>query len=252
MEKINKKMRYRCTNIWLFIRSVDAVYHWLGVGSLAILLAKVLVLNSIPAPLRFMSAVSPVVEGVLGSVIASYIFYLFCVHPQTFKERKTSAAFVNQILTRIKKSFESHIKSISDTLNDDSTEADFEAVFTKLDPFTEAPLIIDVSSMAKADWFGFFLDNNVHLETNISRLMDSRLYIDIETINILTRISNCLWFSHIRRLMNHKHMFTPTINYFVSQKPPEMSVCRELYVLKELIRSLQPAIDATEKFKDRV
>lgn len=80
-------MLERCKETYRFLRSVDALYHWIGLGSLVVLLSKVAVLNSIPAPLHFMSAISPVVEGILGSVIASYIFYMFCIHPPVFAEK---------------------------------------------------------------------------------------------------------------------------------------------------------------------
>ncbi|HAS1065202.1 TPA: hypothetical protein I3789_004636 [Enterobacter cloacae] len=246
----NKNMRDRCATLWLFFSSAGAAYHWIGFGSLAVLLVKVLVLNGIPAPLRVMSAVSPVVEGVLGSVIASYIFYLLCIHPQVYKEKKTSAAFVNLILTRIKNSFEGHLKDISPTLNYDSTAQDFDVVFTALDPFTDAPLLLQPIPPIRADWFGFFLDNKMRINTNISRLMDSRLVLDIETINTLNKITSCAWFTHIEHMGDHKHLLSRSHNHFVNADKPEASCCRSLYDLKELIRSLQPAIDATEKLKD--
>lgn len=50
-----KNMRERCKETYRFLRSVDALYHWIGLGSLVVLLFKVAVLNCIPAPLHFMS-----------------------------------------------------------------------------------------------------------------------------------------------------------------------------------------------------
>ncbi|QQK72184.1 hypothetical protein HG702_12305 [Pectobacterium versatile] len=129
-----KNIRNCCRRRWLLLRSVDAVYHWIGLSSLAILLFKVVVLNDIPAPVRFMSSVSPVVEGVLGSVIASYIFYLLCIHPPIFAAKKITADFEHSILLRIKLSFESHLRGISPTLNYDSTEQEIYAVFLALAP----------------------------------------------------------------------------------------------------------------------
>lgn len=133
---MTKKKPGKCTAAWRFFRSADLLYHWIGLGSFAILLIKVLVLNNISAPLRFMSAVSPVVEGILGSVIASYIFYIFCIHPPIYAERKTSATFVNFILTRISKNFEQHLTGISATLGYHSTPDEFLSAFTGIDPFS--------------------------------------------------------------------------------------------------------------------
>ncbi|MBJ9111154.1 hypothetical protein I5449_07135 [Citrobacter sp. FDAARGOS_156] len=49
-ERMIKNIRNCCRSRGLLLRSVDAVYHWIGLSSLAILLFKVVVLNDIPAP----------------------------------------------------------------------------------------------------------------------------------------------------------------------------------------------------------
>ncbi|EKN3387400.1 hypothetical protein ACPSVR_004173 [Yersinia enterocolitica] len=249
-----KNMRERCKETYRFLRSVDALYHWIGLGSLVVLLFKVAVLNCIPAPLHFMSAVSPVVEGILGSVIASYIFYMFCIHPPVFAEKKTSAAFVNFILTRIKKGFDEHLRNVSSTLSYDSTEQDFYATFTGINPFARnAPLLLQAHpKLIYADWFEFFQNHNVHIKKEISRLLDSRLTLDIETIYILNLINDCSWFMITEKLAGLKGQMTNGHNPFVNPNQPAISCCSSMYELKEFIRSLQPAIDATDKLAGRV
>ncbi|MBE5201990.1 hypothetical protein IG612_05035 [Pectobacterium sp. FL60-S17] len=247
-----KNIRNCCRRRWLLLRSVDAVYHWIGISSLAILLFKVVVLNDIPAPVRFMSSVSPVVEGVLGSVIASYIFYLLCIHPPIFAAKKTTADFEHSILLRIKLSFESHLRGISPTLNYDSTEQEIYAVFLALAPSSKtSPLGVPGDPSVKFDWFIYFQDSNQHIHTNVMRLLDSRLALDIETINTLNKISSCTWFSIIARFANINVGLPRGGNPFVNASQPDGALCRCFYELKELIRSLQPAIDAAAKLKDQ-
>lgn len=238
--------------LWHFLRAVDAPYHWIGLGSFAVLLVKVLILNSIPAPLDFMSAVSPVVEGILGSVIASYIFYIFCIHPPLYTEKKTSAAFVHFILARITKSFEEHIKGLSATLSYDSTADDFYQVFTGLSPFNKnAPLLVQVSPQPiYADWFQYFQNENARLQKEIMRLMDSRLTLDTEMTYILNVINDCSWFSVIGHMTNVKAQLSSVHNPFVNPSHPEQSCCECMYELKELIRKLQPVIDKTGKLTE--
>jgi hypothetical protein len=255
MNNMRKTKPGRCIKIWRFLSSADALYHWIGLGSLAVLLIKVLVLNGIAAPLRFMSAVSPVVESVLGSVIASYIFYMFCIHPPVFAEKKTSAVFVNFILTRIKKSFEDHMRGISPTLSYDSAADDFYKAFTGIAPFTNtAPLLIQVSpQMIYADWFGYFHNENTRINEEITRLMDSRLNLNTEMTFILNLINDSSWFMAVKSMTNMKNQMSPSQNPnpFVNSSQPETSLCKSMYDLKELIRSLQPAIDATGKLAER-
>jgi len=238
-----------CKGVWRFLCAADPLYHWIGLGSFAFLLAKVLVLNNIPAPLSFMSAVSPVVEGILGSVIASYIFYIFCIHPSLYAEKKTSASFVNFILTRITKSFEEHLRGISDKLSYDATAEEFYTAFTCIDPFSRnAPLLLQVSPhLVRADWFQYFENEMTRLKKEVMRLMDSRLSLDTEMTYILNRINDCNWFMTIEQMISWKGQLAVNYNHFVNPDSPASSSCKSLYDLKELIRNLKPIINKTGK-----
>lgn len=196
-----------------------------------------------------MSAVSPVVEGILGSVIASYIFYIFCIHPPLYAEKKTSASFVNFILTRMTKSFEEHLRGISDKLSYDATAEEFYTAFTCIDPLSRnAPLLVQVSPHhVHADWFQYFENEMIRLKKEVLRLMDSRLSLDTEMTYILNRINDCGWFMIIEHMIGMKGQLAANYNHFVNPDRPANSSCKSLYDLKELIRNLQPIIDTTGK-----
>lgn len=249
---MSKKKRGKCAAAWRFFRSADPLYHWIGLSSFAILLVKVLVLNNISAPLRFMSAVSPVVEGILGSVIASYIFYIFCIHPPLYAEKKTSASFVNSILTRVSKNFERHLTGISATLGYHSTSGEFLSAFTGIDPFSRnAPLLVQLTpKQVYADWFQYFQNENVRLQKEIERLMNSRLLLNTELIYILNTINDCGWFMIIESMAGMKGQMAVSHNPFINPDQPAISCCTSMYDLKELMKSLQPVIDATGKLID--
>lgn len=246
---MSKKKRGKFTAAWRFFRSADPLYHWIGLGSFAILLIKVLVLNNISAPLRFMSEVSPVGEGILGSVIASYIFYISCIHPPIYAEKKTSASFVNFILTRISTIFKQHLEEISATLGYHSTSDEFLSAFTGIDPFSRtAPLLVQFSpKQVRADWFQYFQNENLRLQKEIQRLMDSRLLLNTELIYTLNTINDCGWFMIIENMAGIKGQMAVNHNPFVNPDQPAISCCKSMYDLKELVKSLQPLIDATEK-----
>lgn len=248
-EQLKLNLMKKIRNVGQFLKTMDVVYHYIGLGSLLALIIKTLFFNDIPAPLPFFSKVSPVVDGILGSVIASYIFYMFCIYPPMFREKKTSAVFVNFILKRIKLSFADQMRGVSDTLNYDSTSEDFLRAFEGIVPWKNtAPLKIYVEGYGfkNSDWFQYFEHQNEHLQKNIALLMNSRIPLDIETLHTLNLINDSAWFSAVTHMTNWKSRMSAEHNPFLNQGNPRTSFCICMYDLKEHIRKLQSAIDSTE------
>lgn len=187
----------------------------------------------------------------MGSVIASYVFYVFCIHPAIFKERRVSAIFLNFILKRMVKLFEVNIKGVSDSLNLNSTCEDVKVAFLKLAPYKQnAPLIIKVSpQVIYSDWFSYFNDCNESIKENLVKLMDSKLIIDIEVIYLLNKINDCGWFMIVNQLCVGKSQLAGKFaNPFINSMGSDKSLFLEYVKLKYLILSLKDAIKETERF----
>ena len=69
--------------IFLAIITVNKEATWLTLISLLILLIKIFIFNSYPSIFNGAYAFGLIVESILVSVLASYVFYFFVVH---FKE----------------------------------------------------------------------------------------------------------------------------------------------------------------------
>ncbi|MGY0146062.1 hypothetical protein [Edwardsiella tarda] len=227
--------------LFSFIKTIDLTYHAIGVGSLLLLFAKVIWFNEIPAPLPFMAKIGAVFEGVLGSIVASYIFYIFCIYPSIFKDKKTSALFVSSILNEIIIGFQSYMNDVSKDITTESSIRDIRAAFLKISPYQRnAPLILNLSEnkqLSHASWLQFFQYSNNLILNSIKKVMDSRLFLDAELIHILNQISNCKWFSIIQLYSSLNIHLNGSL--FVNSQDNENQVCDDFYHLKELINNLE-------------
>jgi hypothetical protein len=80
--------RFRAIFSPVFWRTIPKAIALSGAASLSALLAKALVLDQFPAPFRWMNAAGDVVTGLLGSVVASVVFYLIATHYDEVRLKK--------------------------------------------------------------------------------------------------------------------------------------------------------------------
>jgi hypothetical protein len=71
-----------------FISTAPRLLNILALSSLVLLIAKILVLNDIKELFNGAYELGVVLEAVLASILASYIFYMVVVHLREFKDRK--------------------------------------------------------------------------------------------------------------------------------------------------------------------
>lgn len=229
---------YNLKLIYLFFKSAGRVYHFIGIGGLIILFVKILWINDIQAPFHFMSKISNAFEGVLGSIIASYIFYLFCIHPSVFEEKRTRALFLDSMLNRITATFQSYINGTSVHLNSHSSLSDVREHFSTLDPFKNtAPLTFGRDKRGEflyADWFDYFSYNNEKILDAVKKLLDSKMPLDIDMINQLNSISNCQWFMTIKNLSQLKDQFNLGSNPFY-HPANDTQICDSFHELKQMV-----------------
>lgn len=81
----------------LFFRTIPLAVNLILLVSFVALCIKVLWLNTIPAPMEWMVSFGLIVEGILTSIIASYVFYLFVVH---YPEHQKCKAVIPVVASR--------------------------------------------------------------------------------------------------------------------------------------------------------
>lgn len=81
--------------LWKFLLSASRGATCLAGAALVALATKVLMLNRWPAPSTFFYDFGVLVEAVLASVVASYIFYLFVVHLKDVNDKKAVGTYID-------------------------------------------------------------------------------------------------------------------------------------------------------------
>ena len=97
----------------IFFRTIPRSLNWLAAFSLTVLLLKVFLLNKISEPIAGMSELGVIVEGILGSVIASYVFYLIVVHLKELADKRVIYPHVTKWACRVVGDCNSQLSAVS-------------------------------------------------------------------------------------------------------------------------------------------
>ncbi|MDF2627279.1 MAG: hypothetical protein K0R39_1110, partial [Symbiobacteriaceae bacterium] len=74
--------------LFRFVTTIPRVLNWSVILSLLTLLIKIVLLNRLPESFPGANQLGIVVEGILGSMVASYVFYLVVVHTKEIKDKQ--------------------------------------------------------------------------------------------------------------------------------------------------------------------
>src|SRR6185369_10178709 len=145
-----KKRPTRMDVARLFIRTIPPTLNWLALISLALLLLKIFVFDKLPEPVRGLSNLGIVFEGLLASVLASYVFYLIIVHLKGFNDRRHVYPFIMKWADRIVGVCRGQLRDVGKAAGmnlqlSSVTHADIETAMKVVNPHTEAPLLIGVA-----------------------------------------------------------------------------------------------------------
>ena len=146
--------------IYRFFKTTSRGASVLAAMALTVMLFKVLVLNRIPEPFLSASELGVVFEGVLASIIASYIFYLFVIHLQEAQDRATLRPYIDKHARSVYGSCQATLHDISTAVGasldlDTVTEADIQSAFSQMAPSSNAPLVLNQAG-APANWLQYF------------------------------------------------------------------------------------------------
>ncbi|MEZ8305084.1 hypothetical protein [Vibrio splendidus] len=86
---------------FLFFRTIPKAVNLTLFVSFSTLCIKIVWLNAIPAPFEWMVSFGMIMEAILASVIASYVFYLFVVHYPEHQKRKVVIPVIAPLCQRI-------------------------------------------------------------------------------------------------------------------------------------------------------
>lgn len=173
------------------------------------LLIKILWLNRFPG--RFFGAheLGLIVEAILASVVASYIFYLLVVHVKEYSEREILRPYVEKHSRRLVGDCMSQVMEIAKASSMNLEVAtismsDISSAFSKISPNSDAPLIMSVQTMKHANWFQYFDHHKTRSTESIRKLLDQLPFLDANLVGIVTAIDDCMHFTQLKILTTSK------------------------------------------------
>lgn len=209
--------------------------------SLALLVVKTLVLNRYSAPLFGIYELGLLLEAVLASVVASYVFYLFVVHLKEVSDKTTVAPYLERHTFRVVWDCENQLAAISrfsaTPLSLDSlTLSSIDEAFSKIEPYSNAPLVFS-SANSNANWFQYFDFHITRTRESIARVIIQLIYLDAKHVSLLTSIDDCLHFSFMPRCQ-HMMVNNCDLSSFASMFHDYCKMCFELkqYMTKRNVR----------------
>jgi hypothetical protein len=164
-------------------------------------MVKVVVLNRIPEPFESASELGIEVEGVLASVIASYIFYLLVIHLQEWREQEVIGPYLQKHARSIYGSCQLALNEIGKTVGvtlelETVTLAAIQQAFAQIAPMSNAPLVLGQAG-TPANWPQFFEYHMARGKVGIGRVLDQLRFLDPKLVRLVVGIDDSPHYSFI-------------------------------------------------------
>lgn len=214
----------------MFWRTIPRAVNLAAFISILLLLLKLFIFNKIPEPVDGFHEIGLAFEAVLASVLASYVFYLIVVHFKEVREKKTIYPFVTRWANLVVQDCKTQIAGFSKA---DPAKLDFqtlekqdiEAVFARLEPNGEAPLVFWQGG--QANWLQYFENYRVRSLRHIDKIMAQLIFLEAPLVALLMKVQDSTHFRSIESLsrvrLNNDNLATFAGAFF-----EYVQACREL------------------------
>ncbi|MBC7750126.1 MAG: hypothetical protein H7Z73_00180, partial [Candidatus Saccharibacteria bacterium] len=216
------------------IRRIPKEANWLAASAAAILLTKFLYLDRIPELFQGASKAGGLVESLLTSLLAGYVFYFFVQQITEARQFIALSPFVQSQVKWINGITELQVREISEAsgiLMDLATLDRDQIVeaFGKLSPNSSAPLYM-VAANREAIWIEYFEFYREKTSYVISTLRYQQNYLTPEISAAIADIDNSNFFhflrnissTHSRTISNENMLVLAEIFYLYASR------CRDL------------------------
>lgn len=182
------------------IKSASPKANILALASLLALVLKIVFLNQIPEAFPKAHDLGIIMESILSSIFASYIFYLIVVHLKEQQDRESVNPYISKHCNRIIEHCKSQISAISSHSSTTLafatlTKQDLLHAMTLITPYSSAPMsFIDGTN---ANWLQYFYSFAEKTRQSSKRVLDQLPYLEAKTVALVTNIDDCDHFMHI-------------------------------------------------------
>lgn len=219
-----------------FVCSIPWEANLLAIAAAVVLLIKILAANELPEIFRNAYEVGVVFEGLLGSILASYVFFLIVVHLKERRDIASISTFINAWRDRIVGDCCSTVQAVGKATDmqldlASLTLEDVEKAFAKIDPQASAPLMIKLNDYAT--WMGYLKYNNDRTRRWINKLFTQLKYVPAELTAKVLDIDNCTYFYVVDVAASHA-MKNTDASFLASNFYDYCELCRKLKDLPQL------------------
>jgi hypothetical protein len=189
----------------MFLKTIPRPLNILASIALIVLFLKIFIFNSIPELFNGAYELGNIFEGVLGSVLASYIFYLIVVHIKEINDKRVIYPHVIRWARLVVGDCKSQLEAFEkeskvDLPFQDLTEDKVNQAFKKINPKSNAPLVFSLNNYA--NWMQYFEYNKNRSKKYISKIMSQLIFLDSKLVSLITNIDDCDHFNIIEALIN--------------------------------------------------
>ncbi|WP_212646219.1 hypothetical protein [Delftia sp. PE138] len=184
------------TQIKRLIKTASKEANTLTISALFLIGFKILILNKFPQLFPGAYDIGVIFEGVLASIVASYIFYLFVVHIKEKSDNEILKPYITSHATKIVIDSSTQISNISQhsgvMLDAENLDAQhLENALSNLHPYGAAPLVISPNTGEHASWMQYFHYYKESNRRQIRKLLDQIRFLDASLVSDLTKIDDC-------------------------------------------------------------
>lgn len=175
-------LRLRLSEIWRFLRSTPPAANLFALATLAVWLFKDLYLDSIPGFFRDAYDLGRVVDGILSSIIAGWVFYLFFALLPEARQKSHLAPFVLRNIATIVGDANSILQEVARASGEmlpfsQVGERRLARALAQISFDGETTLLVDLSGR-HASWPEFFRMRRDRTRERISEIKELSRYVE--------------------------------------------------------------------------
>lgn len=225
--------------IKILLKTASKEANILTITALIFLILKIFILNRLPQFFPGAYDIGVIIESVLASIIASYIFYLFVVHIKEKSDNDILRPYIKSHALKIVSDSHSQINAISQHSgvildSENLKKEDLKNALSKIHPYGTAPLVITPNTGQSANWVQYFYYYKESNRNQIRKLLDQLRFLDASLVADLTKIDDCGHFSAMSILIN-SYLRNEDLSTFSEQIHEYHILCQSLNIrLKKL------------------
>lgn len=214
------------------LRSAAKEANILALLALGLLAIKIFIANRIPQIFPGAYEAGIIVEAILASIIASYVFYILVAHLPLFRTQMQVEPFFVRHLGRMIGDGQAILHDISQKSGSELdlssvTQSELHDSLEKIAISSESPLLL-LPENRNANWLEFFLYRANRTRESAEELIKRINLLNGDRIKLVTEIDDCSYFRMLDSYARKTYRPDAKLNFISDAMYKYLSLCREL------------------------